>query len=202
MTDSERQQVLKMIEEGKISPEEGLKLMQALDDDNAADVVDVVEAVPAAGQAKSDPEFDPKIGRFRRLWMIPLWSGVLLSTLSAAWMYTALQNSGLGFWFYCAFVLFLLGVATMSLGLDSRTSRWIYLNVHQPNDKPERIVLSFPLAPVYGLLHLFARYIPAEHKNAADANVLDAILRTQKSDEPFFVDVHNEGGQHVQVYIG
>ena len=31
MTDQERNQVLKMIEEGKISPEEGLHLMQVLD---------------------------------------------------------------------------------------------------------------------------------------------------------------------------
>ena len=31
MTDQERNQVLKMIEDGKITPEEGLTLMQALD---------------------------------------------------------------------------------------------------------------------------------------------------------------------------
>ena len=39
MTDQERNQVLKMIEDGKISPEEGLRLMQALDQVPAEDAV-------------------------------------------------------------------------------------------------------------------------------------------------------------------
>jgi hypothetical protein len=37
MTDSEREQILKMIEDGKISPEDGLKLMQVLDQDAPED---------------------------------------------------------------------------------------------------------------------------------------------------------------------
>jgi hypothetical protein len=117
-------------------------------------------------------------------------------------MYAALQNSGLGFWFFCAFVLFLLGVALLALGLDSRTSRWIYVNVQQkPGEKPERIVISFPLSPVSGLVSLFGKHIPSEQKGAVD-DVLRAIFRSTTSSEPFFVDVNDKDGQHVQVYIG
>src|SRR5690242_18253746 len=106
MTDNERQQVLKMIEEGKISAAEGLKLMQALDEDTANEQVEVVQN--AAGQdrttAGSDPEFDRKINRFRKLWMIPVWVGVLVTVAAAYWMYSAVQSSGLGFWFYCSWL--------------------------------------------------------------------------------------------------
>jgi hypothetical protein len=205
MTDTERQQVLKMVDDGKITAEEGLKLMQALDQDSATEELDVVETGSggeAVGGAKSDPEFDRRIGRFRRLWMIPLWAGVLLTVLSAWWMYAALQSSGLGFWFYCAWLPFLLGVAVLALGFDSRTSRWIYVNVHQkPGESPQRIVVSFPLSPVAWLVNLFGSYIPAEQKGVVD-DVMQAIFKSTKSDEPLFVDVHDEDGQHVQVYIG
>jgi hypothetical protein len=205
MTDSERQHVLKMIDDGKITAEEGLKLMQALDQDSAADELDVVETGPgsgAAGKPKSDPEFDHKIDRFRRLWMIPLAAGILLTVASAWWMYAALQSSGMGFWFYFAWLPFLLGVALVALGFDSRTSRWIYVNVHQkPGETPQRIVISFPLSPVSWLVSLFGAYIPAEQKGMVD-DVMKAVFKSTKSDEPLFVDVHDEDGQHVQVYIG
>ena len=205
MTDTERQQVLKMVDDGKITAEEGLKLMQALDQDSATEELDFVETGSggeATGEVGGGPEFDRKINRFRRLWMIPLWAGVLLTVLSAWWMYAALQSSGLGFWFYCAWLPFLLGVAVVALGFDSRTSRWIYVNVHQkPGEKPQRIVVSFPLSPVSWLVSLFGSYIPAEQKGAVE-DVMQAVFKSTKSDEPLFVDVHDEDGQHVQVYIG
>ena len=202
MTDTERQQVLKMVEDGKITAEEGLKLMQALDEDSATEQLDVVETEQAAGEGGGGPEFDRRIDRFRRLWMIPLWVGVLLTVLSAWWMYAALQSSGLGFWFYCAWLPFLLGVAVVALGFDSRTSRWIYVNVRQkPGESPQRIVISFPLSPVTWLVSLFGSYIPAEQKGTVE-DVMQAIFKSTKSDEPLFVDVHDDDGQHVQVYIG
>lgn len=203
MTDSERQQVLKMVEEGKITAQEGLTLIQALaEDEEAVEVVDIIEAEPASGETRSDPDFDPKIQRFRRLWMIPLYSGILLSVASAWGMYSALQSSGIGFWFYSAFLFFLLGVAITALGFDSRTSRWIYVNVHQkPGEKPEHIVITFPFSAIGWLVNLAGNHIPAAEKGAVD-DIIRAIFRSTQSSEPFFVDVHDDDGQHVQVYIG
>jgi hypothetical protein len=205
MTDLERQQVLKMIEDGKISAEEGLKLMQALDEDSVTAETVSVETGASGGaerEVKSDPEFERKIGRFRQLWMIPLWGGILLTILSAWWMYTTVQNSGLGFWFYCAWLPFLLGIGVIALGFDSRTSRWIYVDIHQaPGEKPQHVMISFPLSPLTWLVNLFGHHIPAEQKGAVD-DIMRAIFRSTKSDEPLFVDVHDDDGQHVQVYIG
>ncbi len=205
MTDNERQEVLKMVEDGKISAEEGLKLMQALDEDSVAQEEEIVQTV-SGGQsetgAKSGPEFDHKINRFRRLWMIPLWIGVIVTVASAYWMYASVQSSGLGFWFYCSWLPFLLGVAAIALGFDSRTSRWIYVDVRQrPGEHPRRVLVSFPLSPVSWLVSLFGAYIPAEQKGAVD-DVMRAVLKSTESEEPLFVEVHDDGGEHVQVYIG
>lgn len=194
MTDSERQHVLRMIDEGKITAEEGLKLMQALGEDTPVEVVETVETARPDGEPRSDPEFDQKLRRFRRLWLVPLGCGILLSVLAAAWMYAALHS----FWVVPALLFFLLGVGLVVLGFDSRSSRWIYIDVNQkPGEQPEHIVISFPLAPIRWLLNLFGGHI---HKSALDEQILQAVL--QKSNDPFFVDAHDEHGQRVQVYIG
>ena len=86
MTDSERQQILKMIADGKISAEEGLTLMRALgeasDEDGNPPALPEPEDFPTFSSAsveagpdqphKTDPEFDRKVNRFRSLWVIPL----------------------------------------------------------------------------------------------------------------------------------
>ena len=205
MTDDERQQVLKMIQDGKITAEEGLKLIQALDADVPAHETDIIETAAddrTHTGTKSSPEFDRKINRFRRLWLIPLSAGILITVAAAYWMYSALQGSGLGFWFYCSWLPFLLGIAAIALGFDSRTSRWIYIDVHQKaGEHPQRILLTFPLSPVSWLVSLFGNQIPAEQRGAVD-DVMRAIFKSSQSQEPLFVEVHEDDGEHVQVYIG
>ncbi len=207
MTDSERQQILKMIDEGKITAEEGLKLMQAIgEDESAEEVAEFVASEPDGESARQNAEanafFARKVNRFRNLWMIPLWIGVAITVGAASWMYSTLQNAGFGFWFYCSWLPFLLGVTVLALAFSSRTSRWIYVNVKQkPGEYPQRIVISFPLSMVSWLMQIFGHYIPAQQKGVTD-DVLRAIFDSTKSDEPILVDVHDDDGEDVQVYIG
>jgi hypothetical protein len=220
MTDSERQQILKMIADGKISAEEGLKLMQALDgepdpeDDESLPLMIEAEApghssidsdFSAADEPdmhKTDPEFDRKLNRFRSLWIIPLWLGVAITVAGAYWMYSALQSAaGMGFWFYFSWLPFLLGVMITAAAFSSRTSRWIYVNVKQkPGETPQRIVFAFPLSLVGWGINLARRNIPARERGAME-EVMHAVIDSTRSDEPLMVDV-NEDGEHVQVYIG
>jgi hypothetical protein len=219
MTDSERQQILKMIEDGKISAEQGLVLMQALDegpeDEPEAEAAQLetpaVEVVPsfasgvsssAQAEPTSDPEFDRKINRFRKLWIIPLWLGVAVTVAGAYGMYTALQASGFGFWFYFTWLPFLLGVLLVALAFSSRTSRWIYMNIEQrPGETPQRIILAFPLSLVSWVLQ-FARFSVPEKDRGATNEVMNALFQSTRTNEPLMVDVHEEDGEHVQIYIG
>ena len=215
MTDSERQQILKMIQDGKISAEQGLVLMQALDEEpeDLAEKTELPEpeVIPSEepgknilidNAPKSDPEFDRKINRFRSLWAVPLWLGVIITVVGAFWMYTSLQASGWGFWFFLAWLPFTLGVLLTALAFSSRSSRWIYINIKQkPGETPQRIVLAFPLSLVSWVLQ-FARFsVPSRDIGSMD-QVMSAIQASTQSSEPFMVDVNDEDGQHVQVYIG
>jgi hypothetical protein len=214
MTDSERQQILKMIEDGKITAEEGLKLMQALGEepeDDSTPELPAGDEIPsfiteagdqAEGEKKADPEFDRKLNRFRSLWTIPLWIGVAITVAGAYWMYASMQASGFGFWFYCSWLPFLLGVLMVALAFSSRTSRWIYVNVKQkPGETPQRIVIAFPLSIVSWLMTFVKGKIPEREHGAMD-EVMGAIVNSTKSTEPLMVDVHEDDGEHVQVYIG
>jgi hypothetical protein len=216
MTDSERQQILRMIDEGKITAEQGLILMQALGDEPESDDLpelldNQLPSAPASGSFSedetepehrtTDPEFDRKVNRFRRLWVIPLWIGVAITISGAYWMYASLQASGFGFWFYCAWLPFILGVLVTVIGFSSRTSRWIYVNIKQkPGQTPQRIVFAFPLSLVSWVVNFFRFSIPNRERGAVE-EVMRAVFDSTKSIEPLMVDV-DEDGEHVQIYIG
>ncbi len=224
MTNSERQQILKMIEEGKITPEEGLKLMQALDEallDEEPAALPPAPNFSTSGEAPgAEPRFatNPggesqserarresffagKIRRFRRLWIIPMTIGVLLTIGAAYWMYAALQNAGLGFWFFCASLPFALGVLAMALAFSSRNSLWLYVNLKQkPGEKPGRIIISFPMSLVNWLFRIFGNQMPAREREQAGM-VMEAFQKSISSGQPVLMEV-DDNGAHVQVYIG
>jgi len=130
MTDQERNQVLKMIDEGKITPEQGLQLMQALEQygpDGEPTPTPVIAPVAEESQNSSStqaPEHDPHIERHkataRRLWQIPLWAGIFITVLSALGMYAIMHGPGMNFWFYFMLLPLLLGVALTGLAASSQ----------------------------------------------------------------------------------
>ncbi|MBE3067542.1 MAG: hypothetical protein IMZ73_08975 [Chloroflexi bacterium] len=224
MTDQEREQVLKMIENGTISPEDGLKLMQTLDQSRAEDEVTAGTTETGAGSGpeaatekngaeaqaeKSRFETDPRIARVkstvRRLWQIPLWIGVLITILSAWGMYTLVQTARLNFWFYCLSAPFLLGVLVIVAAIGSRNARWIFVDVHQkPGEKPARIFLGFPLPlkPAAWFLRTFGNHIPDLKRTNVD-EVIQVIEAGFTGEEPLVVNVdEGDDGERVQVYIG
>jgi hypothetical protein len=224
MTDQEREQVLKMIENGKISPEDGLKLMQTLaqnpvDDEVPAGTTETgarsgpVTAANKDGaeaqREKSSFETDARIARVksavRRLWQIPLWIGVLITILSAWGMYTLVHAARFNFWFFCLSALLLLGVLVIVAAIGSRKARWIFVDVHQkPGEKPARIFLGFPLPLKLAawFLRTFGHYIPDLGKTNVD-EVIQVIEAGFTGEEPLVVNVdEGDEGERVQVYIG
>ncbi len=215
MTDQERNQVLKMIEEGKITPEQGLTLMQALDQqgpDGEPSPVPVI--APVAGETQNNSsaqpsEPDPHIERLkataRRLWQIPLWAGIFITVLSALGMYAIMRGPGINFWFYFLLLPLLLGVALTALAAGSRAARWIYVDVHQqPGEHPGHIFLGFPLPLklTAWFLRTFGPMIPDLQRTNMDA-IIQGIESGFNGKEPLVVHVdEGQGGERVQVYIG
>lgn len=214
MTDQERNQVLKMIDEGKITPEQGLQLMQALEQygpDGEPTPTPVIAPVAEESQNSSStqaPEHDPHIERHkataRRLWQIPLWVGIFITVLSALEMYATMRGPDVDFWFFMLLPL-LLGVALTALAAGNRAGRWIYVDVHQqPGENPQHIFLGFPLPLKLSawILRTFGPMIPDLQRTNVD-EIIQVIESGFNGKEPLIVHVdEGNGGDRVQVYLG
>lgn len=215
MTDMERARVLKMIADGRITPEEGLRLMQTLEQNPAED------GQPASGPetgetprpgVQAEPssfEVDPRINGVksivRRLWQIPLWIGIGITILGALGMYWVMQSGGLNFWFYSLSLPVLLGVLIIVAAVGSRKARWIFVDVHQkPGDSPRRIFLGFPLPLrlTAWFLRVFGHKIPNLENTNVD-EIIQAVETGFTGDTPLIVNVdEGDDGERVRVYIG
>ncbi len=218
MSSEERQKILQLVEEGKISAEDAASLMRALDADaeDAEAEIEVIQPESSSGwesdassrsKRTAAPEFDRIKSRARRFALIPLWVGVIVTVFSAWAIYAIQQNVGTNFWFYCMILPMMLGVLLIALGSGGRSSRWIYINVDRSraksHDGPRHITLGFPLP--LGLLgwvfSSFGQNIEgmSEGKGKVIAELIEA---TKNSNEPFMVNIEDDDDEHVQVYIG
>jgi hypothetical protein len=228
---NERLQVLEMIENGVITAEEGARLLNALGEhaSSSADDVDFLpsnskdainsgfsppasrssfvseDPVPGYANEAGDRTFETSMQHWQRWWLIPMWVGIAITVASGILMFAALQTSGIGFWFGCAWVPFLLGVGVMALAWASRTSRWLHLRIHRkPGESPQSILLSFPLPlrVVAWFFRTFGKSIPQLKNTGVDELVL-ALEKTTGPENPFYLEVaEGEDGERVQVYIG
>ena len=183
----ERMKILKMIEEGKISADEGSKLLAALSGPR--------KGVPT-------PPRPPSVGN-----STPRWLRIRVTDTRTGRSKASVQmGAGLNFWFFCLTLPLLFGVLLIALGAGGRASRWIYVNVdrsHQ-NEWPRKITLALPipLGLVSWFLKNFGSRIDGLKKTTVD-DVLMAISMTKSVTEPLIVHVNDDNsGDRVQVFIG
>jgi hypothetical protein len=224
--ETERLQILEMIEKGVISASEGVRLLNSLqgepvevatplispptstaaEPNKAPAAPEVIEETPASGNnvTPAPYEFDSGIKRWRRWWWVPLTIGIGITVVSGLLMFMAYQKSGFGFWFACLWFPLLLGVIVISLAAASRTTRWLHVRIHQePGEWPQTIAISLPIPIrfVAWILRIFRPHIP----NMDKTNLDEVILALDKTspDQPFYVKVdEGESGEKVEVFIG
>jgi SHOCT-like domain len=221
--ESERLQILEMIEKGVITASEGVRLLNSLqgEPEEAANpqlsyiassaaqpspMPEVVVEEPAPeGKTSITPfEFDAETRKWRRWWWIPLTVGIIITVVSGLLMFLAYQSSGFGFWFACLWFPLLLGVIVISLAAASRAMRWLHVRIHQePGERPQTIAISLPIPIrfVAWVLRVFKPHIPNLDKTSLDEVIL--ALDKTSPDQPFYVKVdEGESGEKVEVYIG
>lgn len=210
MTQSnERLEILEMIQDGKISSEEGLKLLEALSESWEAEEQEYLQAkeemLHPPTPTESAPEIDPEeMAKWRRWWVIPFWIGVGITVLGGALMYWGYSAEKIGLGFILAWIPFLIGLGIMILGWNSRTGPWIHIRVHQkPGESPQKISLSFPLPIRFFAwsIKTFSQWIPDMPQGAEE--VLLALADFSPGDSPLSINVDDEDeGEKVIVYIG
>jgi hypothetical protein len=199
---AQRMAILERVERGEISVVDGMRLLEALP--GAETPTPQSEIIDAPRAADAMPP-DAAIEKWKRWWVVPFAVGIVITIITALLMMSAIQASGYGFWFFCLWVPFTLGVTVLTLAWASRTARWLHVRVNTGKDEwPRRIALSFPL-PVRltaWALRTFGWRIPGLRNTGVDELVL-ALNDTTSSRQPLYVEVNDgDDGEKVQVYIG
>lgn len=204
MTSEEQKQILKMVEEGKITANEAMRLMKAIDDSPAQDKIEVIETGINTNPGQNiDQRLTGISDKVKNFWMIPFWIGVGITFLGGMSMFYAIKASGFGFWFYFAWLPFLLGVVITALSTSSRTARWMVICVERERgERQHGFFFGLPLSLAGWVLRNFGQKIPNLGKTHVD-EILQAIEKTITSKSPLIINVENDdNGEHVQVYIG
>lgn len=207
MSDQAERKILDMVEEGAISAEEGLRLINAMKGSGKAEKAQAeAEVLPVRGHEygpqMSDAERQ-RMNRLKRWWVLPFGIGLLVTTLGAIWMYSAYGASGFGWGFWLAWIPFLLGIFIVAVSFQTSRSVWVHVRVKQsPGEKPARIAISLPM-PV-SLTRWFMRHFGRRIPGLQDQPLEDytEILDNLSPEEPFYVHVHGDDGEEVEVFIG
>ena len=205
MSSVEKKKILQMVEDGKITVEDAMTLIKALEETPVEGEIEGFETEAGSQSAYDASEFDKVKMRARKYASIPLGIGIVMTILAAYWMFALTQNTNYGFWFICAWFPLLLGLLLVVLSSGGMKSRWLYVNVDQRKGEwPQHITLGFPLplGMIGWLLRNFGHFIRGMDKVNVD-EILMTLSLAKNLDEPLIVNV-DEGndGERVQVYIG
>jgi hypothetical protein len=199
-------EILKKVESGILSVEEGSDLLgifdQADEDSRQADHKSgSINVEPMAPMEK------PQVsGCWKAAWSMILVGGAVLTGFSAYWIFKAFENNGFGWGFFLSWIPLILGVFIMIGGWILLESPWMHVRVHsQEDEKKVHIVFSMPvpLRLARWIFEHFGHLMPAEVREKGVGEMLGAIEESLKNGEPFHVQVDDDkDGSKVEVFMG
>jgi hypothetical protein len=189
-TQDERQQILQMINDGKINADQGAQLLSAL---NAAE--DTAE--PEVEKTSAPDE----LPHFNNLWLIPMGVGTAILIIGGLMLSSAYQAGG-WFLFVCGWPLLTLGVLIMIAAWFAQRGPWVHVRITHEQKNRRDIKISLPLNPAVFILNIIRPFVP-RFKDTGIDEVLMSLKDNVNRDQPLVVDV-NEGkdGERIQVVIG
>lgn len=203
------QQILQMLSDGIISAEEARNLLEALDSENAqpppypdgADQSDALEGEVITPYSSGPP---PELGRYRRFWLIPFLLAVGTVLLSGLGIYLLLNSENpaiLGF--FCFGGIFFAGLLAALILLLAQRSTWLYLNIEERGGSRIRFALPLPLSFFNWVVRLARPFVPHDQFMLLQtAGSMVNIMQNDPNREPIEIDVDDESGNKVQIYIG
>lgn len=211
----QRLEILQKIESGELSVEEGFHLLNELEVTEAGgtQAADAGYAQPIAGKIlesnPSNESMDPEAGksdlpdfkRFRKWSWVFFGVFLLLTAVSAWWMFSAWQNHPFGIGFWLTWIPFSIGVLGMATSFNAR---WLHLRVRDKKEgewKTIRISLPMPLGIVSSVLRAKPGWLPAKMRDQHIGETLHVFHQSISHDQPFYIEVDEED-EHVEIFIG
>jgi hypothetical protein len=197
-------EILKKVENGDLSVEEGSALLSIFDKAERQPVEP--EIIDDHGEEFAEPMETPKVsGCWKAAWSMILFGGAVLTAFSAFWVYQGYTTKGFGWGFWLSWIPLVLGVFIMVGGWILLESPWMHVRIHSKEEKKDvNIVLSMPIP--FGLARwvfkTFGSYMPEDVRNKGIPELLDDIEVSLKNGEPFHVQVDDkDDGSKVEVFM-
>lgn len=200
-----RVRILEMVENGQISPQEAFRLMRVIEtepeEQQAEQVVQqaVTDVVPKTA-------LEGELTGWKRWWQLPFWISVAVLVFGAGLVYWAFIVGGYTFWFFAAWLPFVIGLTGMVLSWQSQYSPWLYVRITQRQPgSPGKIAFAMPLPLSLGswFLRNFTWAIPHMHQQNIGEMLQALEVSLHNNGEPMVIDVRDEeDGDHVEVYVG
>jgi len=207
----EQHRILQMVQDGIITAQEAETLLKAIAtpesmvDDEIIDEITMVEYTPSGGEIETSISVPPKsktpdMNQFRRHWEIPFAIGIILTGTGGI----CISSGGPGWLVFGGWTIFLVAILITLLGWWSRTSPWVHIRIRERAGN--RFSLSLPLPP-YGflesILHFSKRFVDKETDQNLDLAIsFLSTIKDNPSDEPISIDIDDEDGDQVQVFVG
>lgn len=203
MSADERLHILAMVAQGTISADEAETLLAALDAAPPSDEAEIVVPPPKKKKRKRKADISPDMDRFRRYWEYPFLAGIIIFGLAGM----CATSTSYGLIAFCGWSVVVVGALLALIGWGSQWSPWVHIRIREHDGT--RIALSLPLpVKLFGGLLNVASTIIIRHVDRATADNIEmaasflALLDDNPSDEPITVDVVDEDGDQVQIFIG
>ncbi|NDJ75373.1 MAG: hypothetical protein GYB65_03865 [Chloroflexi bacterium] len=187
--DNERSKILQMVQDGTITAEEGSDLLAAFPTDESEPVERAIDSAPTT---PSDTR------QFPRPWQWPLGIGL---TLAGVGNFLRKDSGWLGK--PLGWLMMGAGGLTAIVGWQSRHTPWVHVRIEEKDGHRIALSLPLPLGLAQWGLNFARQYVDeetAEHLDIA-AGLLEVLL-SSPSDEPLSVEVDDDDGDHIRVFIG
>jgi hypothetical protein len=208
----ERRQILQMLQEGTITADQAMELLQAMDEDGEGEET----AVPLTTDAYAEPlsgdilpaNDPPDLDRYRQFWKIPFLIGLAFLVLFGFWLRGIYLSSegAITFGFLCVWSFFMLAFLATLLALFSRRAAWLHVRVQEKEGHRIAISLPLPLGLVGWGIQVAYGFV--DEKTRSQLDMASAFLTAAKEElnhpdaRPMTIDVDDNDGDRVQVYIG
>ena len=197
--------ILRMLSEGKISAEEADTLLSALEPDRSATIIAGDPVLTSADAGKTDQIVPPDMSRFQQFLRIPVMIAVgslLLSGLGLAFMYQAAgEVAPIGL--LCLWSLFILALLVTLAIFSANRVAWLHVRIHEKGGRRIAIGTPLPLRLANWSLNIARYFVPKEQAvYLQTAAVFVDEMRRNPNQEPIIINIDDDDGDKVQVYIG
>ena len=206
----ERRRILQMIQEGTLSAAEAMELLDALNEagDSEEEETAVASHYSQPLEGEIIPSNPPNMDRYRHFWKIPFIIAFAFLLLTGLWLRSIYQSSegAITFGFICVWSFFMLAFVVTLLSLFSRRAAWLHVRVKEKDGKRIAISMPLPLGLASWGIKIARGFVDEAtrvHLEMASEFIGAAKEELKRPDaQPLMIDVDDDDGDQVQVFIG